>query len=58
MHEFLPDFGDLILCIALLFGALIVIFETLERRRERRNEHLVLDEIAREYADCQRMGWF
>ena len=51
MQDLLPDFGDLILCIALLFGVLIVIFETLERRREHRNEHLVLDEIAREYAD-------
>jgi hypothetical protein len=58
MQDFLPDFGDLILSIALLFGALIVVFETLERRRERRNEHLVLDEIAREFADCQRTGWF
>jgi hypothetical protein len=58
MRDLLPDFGDLILCIALLFGVLIVIFETLERRREHRNEHLVLDEIAREYADCRRLGWF
>jgi hypothetical protein len=43
MQDFLPDFGDLILSIALLFGALIVV---------------LLDEIAREFADCQRTGWF
>ena len=58
MQELLPDFGDLILLIALLFGALIVVFETLERRREQRNRHLLLDEIAREYEDYQRLGWF
>jgi hypothetical protein len=54
----LPDIGDLLLTIALLFGALIVIFETLERRRENRNEHLLLDEIAREYAAYRRLGHF
>lgn len=58
MHSLLPDFGDLLLTIALLFGGLIVVFETLERRRESRNEHLLLDEIAREYAACRRMGLF
>jgi hypothetical protein len=58
MQDFLPDFGDLLLCIALLFGVLIAVFETLERRREHRNEHLLLDEIAREYADYQQLGWF
>jgi hypothetical protein len=54
----LPDIGDLLLMITLLFGALIVIFETLERRRETRNENLVLDEIAREYALYRRLGHF
>ncbi len=58
MHELLPDFGDLILYIALLFSGLIVVFETLERRREHRNEQIHLEEIAREYADCSRLGYF
>jgi hypothetical protein len=52
------DFGDLVLSIALLFGALIFIFETLERRRESRNEHLLLEEIAREYAAYRELGHF
>jgi hypothetical protein len=54
----LPDIGNLLLAIALTFGALIVIFETLERRRESRDEHLLLDEIAREYAHYRRLGHF
>lgn len=58
MQTLLPDFGDLLLTIALLFGALIVIFETLERRRENRIENLLLEEIAREYADYRRLGHF
>lgn len=58
MPSLLPDFGDLLLTIALLFGTLIVIFEALERRRERRNEDVLLDEIAREYADSCRLGFF
>ncbi len=58
MYEFLPDFGDLILYIALLFGGLIVLFEALERRRERRQELFLLDKIAQEYADCRRLGMF
>jgi hypothetical protein len=56
--ERLPDIGNLLLAITLLFGALIVVFETLERRRESRNERLLLDEIAREYAHYQRLGYF
>lgn len=52
------DFGDLVLSIALLFGALIFIFETLERRRESRNENLLLEEIAREYAVYRELGHF
>jgi len=46
------------LTIALLFGALIVVFETLERRRESRQELVLLEEIAREYAACRRLGQF
>jgi hypothetical protein len=54
----LLDFGDLVLTIALLFGALIFIFETLERRRESRNQELLLEEIAREYAAYRELGHF
>jgi hypothetical protein len=54
----LLDFGDLLVGIVLLFGALIVVFETLERRRESRNEGQALDEIAREYALYRRLGYF
>ena len=54
----LPDFGDLLLYIALLFSALIVLFETLERRREGIAERHVLEAIAQEYADFTRMGHF
>lgn len=58
MDLLLPDIGDLLLIITLVFGGLIVIFETLERRRESRDEHLLLDEIAREYAAYRRLGHF
>jgi hypothetical protein len=54
----LPDFGDLILCIALLFAALIVVFETLERRKDSREEELLLDRIAREYSLYRQLGHF
>ena len=54
----LPDIGNLLLGITLLFGALIILFETLERRRESRNEHLLLEEIAREYAHYRSLGRF
>ena len=52
------DFGDLVLAIALTFGALIFVFETLERRRESRNELLFLDEIQREYEAYRELGHF
>ena len=58
MYLPLPDFGDLLLYIALLFSALIIIFETLERRRETQEERRLLDAIAREYADFRRLGHF
>jgi hypothetical protein len=58
MHLPLPDFGDLVLIIALSFGALIFIFETLERRRESRIEHLLLEKIAREYDAYHELGYF
>jgi hypothetical protein len=58
MNLTLPDFGDLLLYIALLFGALIVLFETLERRRERIAEDRLLETIAQEFADFSRLGHF
>lgn len=58
MMDLLPDIGDLLLIITLVFGALIIIFETLERRRESRREDLLLDDIAREYAAYRRLGQF
>ena len=54
----LPDFGDLLLGIALLFGALIVFFEALERRREGLAERQLLETIAQEYAHFRRLGHF
>ena len=56
--QLLPDIGNLLLGITLLFAALIVVFETLERRRESRNEQLLLEEIAREYAHYRQLGHF
>jgi len=41
--------GNLLFALALLFTALIVVFEFLERRREGRRERRILDEIEREY---------
>ena len=58
MQELLPDFGDLVLYISLMFSALIIVFETLERRRERRNHHLEIENIGREYTDLHRLGYF
>jgi hypothetical protein len=52
----LPDIGDLLVLIALLFTALIVLFETLERRREGRREQLILDAIEQEYHAFRRLG--
>jgi len=42
--------------IALLFTALIVLFETLERRRKSRREQRILDAIEREYHAFTRLG--
>jgi hypothetical protein len=54
----LPDIGDLLFYITLLFAALIVLFETMERRREGLVERRLLDAIAQEYDDFRRMGHF
>jgi hypothetical protein len=47
--DLLPDLGNLIVSIALLFSFLIVILEWLGRRREREQERRLLDTIEREY---------
>jgi hypothetical protein len=46
----LPDIGDLLVIVAVFFTALIVLFETLERRREGLREQRLLDAIEQEYA--------
>jgi len=47
--DVLPDLGNLIASIALLFSFLIVFLEWLGRRRERERERQLLDTIEREY---------
>jgi sensor c-di-GMP phosphodiesterase-like protein len=47
--DVLPDLGNLIVSIALLFSFLIVLLEWLGRRRERQRERRLLDAIDREY---------
>ncbi len=54
----LPDIGDLLVVIALLFTGLIVLFETLERRREGLREQRTLEAIEREYRALRRLGQF
>jgi len=56
MQLSLPDIGDLLVMIALLFSGLIVVFETLERRREGRREQRILDAIEQEYLAFRRLG--
>jgi hypothetical protein len=56
MKFLLLDFGDLVFSIAVIFGLLIVLFETLERRREGHREQLVLQAIEQEYRDFMRLG--
>jgi hypothetical protein len=56
MQLSLPDIGDLLVTIALLFTALIMLFETLERRREGQREQRMLDAIEREYRAFRRLG--
>jgi hypothetical protein len=58
MKLLLLDFGDLVFSIAVIFGLLIVLFETLERRREGRREQLLLQSIDQEYRDFLRFGRF
>jgi len=56
MQLSLPDIGDLLVSIALLFAALIVLVETLERRREGQREQRILDAIEQEYHAFRRLG--
>jgi hypothetical protein len=58
MKFLLLDFGDLVFSIAVIFGLLIALFETLERRREGRREQLLLQSIDQEYRDFMRLGRF
>ena len=52
----LPDLGDLLLAIALLFSSVIVISECAERRRQERRKERILDAIEREYELYFRLG--
>jgi hypothetical protein len=50
------DLGNLLLGVALLFGTLIIVFESIERRRESRRERTLLEAIEAEYRAYYRMG--
>jgi hypothetical protein len=50
------DLGNLLLGVALLFGTLIIVFESIERRRESRRERSLLASIEAEYQAYFRMG--
>ncbi|HEY7306798.1 MAG TPA: hypothetical protein VH601_21920 [Bryobacteraceae bacterium] len=54
--DLLPDLGNLIFAIALLFSTLIVLIEWLERRRDSERERRLLDMIEREYWAYRRLG--
>ena len=54
--DMLPDLGNMIFGIAVLFASLIVAFEWLERRRECNREQRLLDAIEREYRLYRQMG--
>ena len=56
MHFSLPDIGDLLVIIALLFTALIVLWDTVERRREGLREQRTLDAIEQEYHAFRQLG--
>lgn len=56
MRGGLPDLGDLLFGIAIVFGVLIGVFECVERRRESKREQRLLDAIEREYQAYCRAG--
>jgi hypothetical protein len=51
----MPDIGDLLVVIAVLFSALILLFETLQCRREGQREQRVLAAIDEEYRAFRRL---
>jgi uncharacterized iron-regulated membrane protein len=54
--DLLPDLGNLIFGIALLFSSLIVLLEWLQRRRDGARERRLLETIEREYWAYRRLG--
>jgi hypothetical protein len=52
----LPDFGDLLFFLTVIFSSLIVLFEILERRREGRRQQRILQDIEQEYEAFRRLG--
>jgi hypothetical protein len=56
MRISLPDIGDLLVVITVLFSALIVLFETLASRREGQRQQRMLDAIEEEYQAFRRLG--
>jgi hypothetical protein len=56
MQLSLPDIGDLLVLIALLFSGLIVLFDTLACRRDGQREQRMLDAIEEEYQAFRRLG--
>ena len=56
MRITLPDIGDLLVVITVLFTALILLFETLASRREGQRQQRMLDAIEEEYQAFRRLG--
>ncbi|HEY3939541.1 MAG TPA: hypothetical protein VGL97_19065 [Bryobacteraceae bacterium] len=56
MNIDLPDFGDLLFFLTVIFSSLIVLFEILERRREGRRQQRILQDIEQEYEAFRRLG--
>jgi hypothetical protein len=56
MQTALPDIGDLLVAITLVFTALILLYETLESRRAGQREQRMLDAIEEEYQTFCRLG--
>ena len=56
IFDLLPNLGNLIFAIALLFSFLIVLIEWVERRRDGERERRLLDTIEREYWMYRRLG--
>jgi hypothetical protein len=56
MQLALPDIGDLLVAIVLLFTGLMVICETVENRRAGQREQRMLDAIEEEYRVFCRLG--